>query len=142
MIRSGRIELWLETKMPDQSARNAILADLLAPLPTAYGKVDRAHIAEATEGFTGADLKRLIEDGKVLFAYDRANHLPMKDTTEYFLSAVQTVQANKERYAMAEAQARTQRPARPAFFDASIVAGTMAQSQMRMFMAPRGSRGI
>jgi len=35
LVRSGRIELWLETRLPDQSARAAILTDRCADLPAA-----------------------------------------------------------------------------------------------------------
>ncbi len=50
-------------------------------------------------------LKRLAEDGKALFAYDKVRGLPLKGATEYFLAAIETVRANKERYAEAEARA-------------------------------------
>ena len=51
-------------------ARAAILRDP-GPLPAALGDVDIDALAAASDGFTGADLKRLVEDGKILFAYDR-----------------------------------------------------------------------
>jgi predicted AAA+ superfamily ATPase len=37
MVRSGRIELWLETKLPDEAARASILRDKLAKLPSPIG---------------------------------------------------------------------------------------------------------
>jgi hypothetical protein len=64
--------------------------------------VDVLRLVEATEGFTGADLKRLVEDGKTLYAYDRAQERPLRSSTDYFLAAVETVRANKQRYADAE----------------------------------------
>jgi len=106
LIRSGRIELWLEMRLPDQEARAAILSANLSRLPDALAGADVSRLVAATEGFTGADLKRLIEDGKTLYAYDRARNLQLRTPTEYFLSAVETVRANKERYAEAEARAR------------------------------------
>jgi transitional endoplasmic reticulum ATPase len=141
LIRSGRIELWLETRLPDEAARSAILADLVAALPAAYGGIDIDRMGQSTEGFTGADLKRLIEDGKVAFGYDRAKQARMKDTTEYFLAAVDTVKSNKERYALAEAQARLQRPSRPAYFDQGVAggvpgAGAMVRVQSMVFPRP------
>ena len=63
---SGRIELWLEMRLPDQAARTAILGQMLAGLAPSVGVVEVAPLVEATAGFTGADLKRLIEDGKNL----------------------------------------------------------------------------
>ncbi len=119
MVRSGRIELWLEMRLPDEEARAAILSMHLNQLPVLLAQVEPSQIITATEGFTGADLKRLIEDGKTIYAYDRAKGRPLRTPSEYFLAAVETVRANKERYALAEAQARRQRPLRPHWFDVS-----------------------
>jgi ATP-dependent 26S proteasome regulatory subunit len=117
LVRSGRIELWLETRLPDEPARLAILSDRFAGLPAAIGEVDVALLASSTEGLSGADLRRLVDDGKLLFAYDRARGRPMAPATEYFARAIETLRANKERYAEAEAQARMKPVARPSFFD-------------------------
>jgi len=111
LLRSGRIELWLEVRLPDEEARAAILYPLIEALPPAMGDVDLSRLVAATEGFTGADLKRLIDDGKNLLAYDKARGLSLHAPTEYFLAAVETVRSNKERYAAAEAHARHQRAA-------------------------------
>jgi transitional endoplasmic reticulum ATPase len=119
LVRSGRIELWLETRLPDSDAREAILRAQLVGLPASLAGTDIEQLVAATDGFTGADMKRLVEDGKLLFAYDKARHLPARPTTSYFLDAATTVRANKERYATAEAQARHQRPGRPPYYDIS-----------------------
>jgi SpoVK/Ycf46/Vps4 family AAA+-type ATPase len=116
LVRSGRIELWLETRLPNEAARGRILGKHLASLPASLPRPDADQLVEATDGFTGADLKRLVEDGKNLVAYDRARGLPVRPSTEYFLRAVETVRANKERYTAAEKVARVQRPQRPVFF--------------------------
>ncbi len=118
LVRSGRIELWLETRLPDEAARLAILNDRFANLPAAIGDVDIALLASSTEGLSGADLRRLVDDGKLLYAYDRARGRPMASGTEYFTRAIETLRANKERYAEAEEQARMKPVARPSFFDA------------------------
>ena len=117
LIRSGRIELWLEMRLPDSEARAAILDATLSKLPGVLAGADVSRLVAATEGFTGADLRRLIDDGKTLYAYDRARSLQLRPPTDYFLSAVETVRTNKERYAEAEARARQQRPARPHWFE-------------------------
>jgi ATP-dependent 26S proteasome regulatory subunit len=116
LIRSGRIELWLEMRPPDEAARARILRRQLASLPGAMARPDAAGLVAATDGFTGADLKRLVEDGKNRLAYDRARGLALRPATDYFLRAVETVRANKERYAEAEQRARKQRPQRPVYF--------------------------
>jgi SpoVK/Ycf46/Vps4 family AAA+-type ATPase len=40
LVRSGRIELWLEMRLPDDAARRAILRQHLAPLPAYLAEVD------------------------------------------------------------------------------------------------------
>ncbi|HEY0150893.1 MAG TPA: ATP-binding protein [Longimicrobium sp.] len=117
LVRSGRIELWLETRLPDEEARAAILADRCAGLPAAVGAVDVQRLAASTDGLTGADLARLVEDGKILVAYDRSRGEAEDEPTAYFLRAIETVRANKERYAEAEARARERRPTRSPMFD-------------------------
>jgi ATP-dependent 26S proteasome regulatory subunit len=109
LLRSGRIELWLEVRLPDEDARADILRQHLSRLPPAIGEVSLPAMVAATVGFTGADLKRLVDDGKNLLAYDKAQGRPLRDPTDYFLAAVETVRTNKERYAAAEARARGQR---------------------------------
>lgn len=127
LVRSGRIELWLETRLPSPDARHAILADHCALLPPSVGQVDVAALAAAAEGLSGADLKRVVEDGKLLFAYDREKRGATEPPTTYFLHAIETVRRNKEQYAAAEARARMRHPNRPAFFDAI---GSIAEAQL------------
>jgi predicted AAA+ superfamily ATPase len=109
LVRSGRIELWLETRLPNREARTQIIEDQAASLPAEIKDVDVPALAAATEDLTGADLKALMEDGKMLYAYDRARGLATRPPTEYFVSAIATIRANKERYAEAEAKIRMQR---------------------------------
>lgn len=118
LVRSGRIELWLETRLPSSEARQAILSDHCAQLPQSVGPLDIAALAGASEGLSGADLKRVVEDGKLLFAYDREKRGATEPSTTYFLRAIETVRRNKEQYAAAEARARVRHPNRPSFFDA------------------------
>src|SRR5262249_46787082 len=66
LVRSGRVELWLQMRLPDEAARAAILGRHLAGLPESVGAVDGARLAREADSFTGADLKRLVEDGKAL----------------------------------------------------------------------------
>jgi SpoVK/Ycf46/Vps4 family AAA+-type ATPase len=105
LVRSGRVELWLEMKLPDDEARRSILSDHITGLPAVLREVDLACLSAASEGFTGSDLKRMVEDGKGLYTYDRAHSHPARTPTEYFLSALESVRQNKERYNAAEAQA-------------------------------------
>lgn len=104
LIRSGRVELWLEMKTPNAEARGQILADQAAKLPAELRDLDMAAVVNITEEFTGSDLKRVIEDGKALYAYDQVKKATGKPTTDYFLSAVETVRENKQRYSEAASQ--------------------------------------
>jgi ATP-dependent 26S proteasome regulatory subunit len=106
LLRSGRIELWLETRLPDEAARRAIVEDHLAGVRDALGEVDAAAIAVATDGLTGADLKRVVGDGKLLFAFEQAAGQPLRAPTEYFVEAIRAVRENNARYASAEARVR------------------------------------
>jgi SpoVK/Ycf46/Vps4 family AAA+-type ATPase len=118
LLRSGRIELWLEMKLPDEAARAAILQHHLRPRSPLLANLDIDNMVEATDGFTGADLKRLAEDGKLLLAQDLARGRPPLPPTEYFLQAVANLKVNKQRYAEAEARAFSKRPERPVYFSA------------------------
>ena len=137
LVRSGRIELWLETRLPDEEARAAILADRCRALPASIGSVDVAQLAAASDGLSGADLKRVVDDGKLLFAYERTRGGQLLAATDYFLRAIETVRRNKEQYAAAEARARTRHPVRPPYFDdfgsgmAMAAAGEVAATFVR-----------
>jgi transitional endoplasmic reticulum ATPase len=109
LLRSGRIELWLEMRLPDADARRSILEQRLHGLAASMGQPDLNPVISATDGFTGADLKRLVEDAKNLYAYDRAQEVPRKESTAYFLQAIETVIQNRDRYSDAAARARPQR---------------------------------
>lgn len=106
LVRSGRIELWLETRLPDRDARLKILQDNANGLPEQLCSIDLPELADQADGLTGADLRRLIEDGKILYAYDKARGLPAKHVNAYFLQAIDTIRQNKEKYAQAEQQSR------------------------------------
>jgi transitional endoplasmic reticulum ATPase len=102
LIRSGRIELWLEMRLPNEFARTEILQSYLSQIALVLRDADIPQLVAATDGFTGADLKRLIEEGKTLYAYDFVQAQTLKSPTEYFLAAIEVVLTNKQRYAEAE----------------------------------------
>jgi hypothetical protein len=74
-------------------------------LPAELAGCDTSRVIAATEGFTGADMKRLAEDAKGFFAFDRASKAPPRKATEYYLEAAAGVRENKARYEQAEAAA-------------------------------------
>lgn len=111
LVRSGRVELWLEMKLPDGAARAKILARLARELPPELASVNADRVIEATEEFTGADMKRLVEDAKGLYAFDRAGGVAIPEPEIYFVEAADAVRDNKQRFQQAESAARA-RPRR------------------------------
>ena len=113
-------------KLPNAEARTVILTQRMAELPDELRKVDMAALTSATEGFTGADLKRLIDDGKAIYAYDKSKRLDLKAPTEYFLQAVEGIRENKQRFAEAEVQA-AMKPKMPAGLNSLMMRSFAAQ---------------
>ena len=99
MVRSGRVELWLETRLPGCDARAAILRARLSKLAPPIGEADVERLAGASRGLTGADLKAAVEDGKLLYAHDVANGQPEKEVETYFLEAIETIRGNQMKFA-------------------------------------------
>lgn len=110
LVRSGRIELWLETRLPNSEARLQILSDHTHRLPAEMRNFDVAKLSEMTDGLTGADLKRLIEDAKILLAYDKSKSTTAEDPFSYFERAADTIRSNKMKYAEAEEKAKMKMP--------------------------------
>ena len=98
ILRSGRIELWLETRPPDAGARAEILRERLRQAPPPLGTADFGAIADASHGLTGADLRAVVEDGKLLFAHGKACGEAPRPVEEYFLEAVAAVRGNRRNY--------------------------------------------
>jgi SpoVK/Ycf46/Vps4 family AAA+-type ATPase len=98
LLRSGRVELWLETRLPDESARAEIFRARLGPLPVPLCAADIDALATASKGCTGADLRGIIEDGKLQFAYDRKHGNAALPVEEYFLRAIAAARLNRRRY--------------------------------------------
>jgi ATP-dependent 26S proteasome regulatory subunit len=113
LVRSGRVELWLEMKLPDAEARALILQQHLTSLPVHLQTVRVEDVVAATDGFTGADLKRLVEDAKALYAYDRAGLQTPQEFTLYLLTAAEGLRDNKRRFAEAGTARRPPTPANP-----------------------------
>ena len=106
LLRSGRLEVWLETALPDADTRAAIVAGHASRLSDAVSAFDAAAVGAATEGFTPADLRRLVGDVAGYVAYDRHSGTILQTLDAYFAGAVEDLRAQK---ALAEA-ATGQRP--------------------------------
>ena len=81
----------------DQPFRVGILPGRARRAP--IGDAEVVIIAAPSRGLTGADLKAIVEDGKLLFAYDKTNGRLLRRVEDYFLEAIETVRANRVRYA-------------------------------------------
>jgi transitional endoplasmic reticulum ATPase len=87
LLRSGRVELWLEIKAPDTATRAAILQRWTAQDIGSDG-IDLQRLAEATEGFTPADLRRVAADARLFRAADQIAKRPVAETQAYLDLAV------------------------------------------------------
>lgn len=102
LVRSGRVELWLEMKLPDSDARQKILQNHMRTLPSSLADCEIARVLEVTDGFTGADIKRAVDDAKGLLAFDRSSKAAPRKSTEFFVEAASGVRENKIRYEQAQ----------------------------------------
>jgi ATP-dependent 26S proteasome regulatory subunit len=98
LVRSGRIDLWLEIKLPEEAAREAILWDRSGDLLEKYPDLDLSAVAKESDGFTGADLRRVVEDARNLLGRDLLASQPPEPLTAYFLCAINGLRENKRRY--------------------------------------------
>jgi len=111
LIRSGRVELWLEMKLPDVAAREAMLKALIAKSVLQLGENELATLAELTYDCSGADLKRIVADARNLHGFDVATEEPIRPAFAYFNQAIEQLRANRERLAAAPAFTAAHNPA-------------------------------
>jgi transitional endoplasmic reticulum ATPase len=104
ILRSGRVEVWLETKLPDLTTRQEIIRHYASRLPPAHQGFDAARIAALTEGFTPADLRRTVDDAKAFMAYDMFMKRPKKPFGAYVHAAGAAVRDLRNRVAKATGQ--------------------------------------
>ncbi|WP_296615436.1 ATP-binding protein [Sphingomonas sp.] len=88
LLRSGRVELWLETKAPDEVTRGRILERWMAADMPGREDIDYPALARLTQGFTPADLRRLASDAKLLYASDLVAKRPIADANRYLELAI------------------------------------------------------
>ncbi|MBX2873609.1 MAG: ATP-binding protein [Saprospiraceae bacterium] len=112
LIRSGRVELWLETKLPDLSARTRIVQAQLDGLKLALEDEEAESFAAQAEGLTGSDLKRVMTDARNLHAYHLAKELPLERPIHYYEKALQQLLDHRRQLAEAPAFTAAHRPGR------------------------------
>lgn len=102
LLRSGRVEMWIETRPPPEKARAEIIAAHLANLPAQFRDYDATRRVAETEGFNAADMRRLVADVKALYARDVVEARPIQSTDTYFEVAAHNVRRNKQLLKLAE----------------------------------------
>ncbi|QDT52922.1 ATP-dependent zinc metalloprotease FtsH [Caulifigura coniformis] len=115
LIRSGRVELWLETRYPDSSGRAHLIDTMTRGLPAELLPIDVERIAEASEHCSAADLKRLLNDAKTRVAWLRFREQAALDLTTAFLDAIDSYRALKAKY-VDNRRERDQKGERPVWF--------------------------
>jgi ATP-dependent Zn protease len=106
LLRSGRLDVWLEVKVPDAATRREILQHHARNLPERYRDFDSEVLAEACEGFTPADLRRLIDDATALLAYDISRGTEPESFGHYVASAIGALRTLRIAVAQATGQAQ------------------------------------
>ena len=115
LIRSGRVELWLETQLPDQPSRAILIENLVSNLDLASVEFDIDEIAMASEGCTPADLKRLINEAKTQYAWDESRGKELRSLTDYTIESINSLKQLKQKYEDSRKLAGSEN--RPVWFD-------------------------
>jgi transitional endoplasmic reticulum ATPase len=97
LLASGRLESWLETRLPNPVERGRIFQDQLAKLGEALRNVDPKPVLSATEGFSAVEVKSAVEEAKALFAYDKLQNQTPRGATTYLLEGVALVTEHRRR---------------------------------------------
>ncbi|MGD1878280.1 MAG: ATP-dependent zinc metalloprotease FtsH [Kiloniellaceae bacterium] len=81
LLRPGRFDRHVTLELPDREARQAILKVHTRKMPVA-SDVDLETLASATPGFSGADLKNLVNEAAMAAARDGKSAIQMRDFEE------------------------------------------------------------
>jgi cell division protease FtsH len=92
LLRPGRFDRRVVVNLPDKAGREAILKVHTRKVPLAED-VSLAELAAATPGFSGADLKNLVNEAALLAARREQNEVHQKD----FLDALEKIMLGPER---------------------------------------------
>ena len=76
LLRPGRFDRHVTLELPDRKDREAILKVHLRKVPTS-NDVDMSKIAAGTPGFSGADIKNLVNEAAILAGRDNVSHVGM-----------------------------------------------------------------
>ena len=96
LIRSGRIDVWIELRLPDSAQRAAIVAGYArsAAVPRDF---DGVAIAEICDAFSPADLRALVADASAAAAYDGQLGEPERSFDAYLVESAAEIIERKRR---------------------------------------------
>jgi ATP-dependent 26S proteasome regulatory subunit len=106
LVRSGRVELWLEMRLPDAPARRTLLARECVAFPEPLRGEITASVIDATGGLTGADLKACAADARSLYAAARKAGHPTKDLDGYLQEAAAMIRIYRQKHQQALIESR------------------------------------
>ena len=99
IMRSGRVELWLETKAPDVETRAAIIKKWLGNDLPGSDKIDFMAVAAEAKDFTPADLRRITGDARTFHGADVIAQRKQSTAQQYLTRAVEELIATRTRMA-------------------------------------------
>ncbi len=99
ILRSGRVELWLETRAPDLETRAAILRRWLGSSLPGHDAVEWATLLAPAEGFTPADLRRVVGDARAYYTADQLAGRSGGTAQAYLARAIAELIATRARMA-------------------------------------------
>jgi energy-coupling factor transporter ATP-binding protein EcfA2 len=99
LLTSGRIESWLETKLPGPAERGRLFQEQVTRLGESLRNVDPKPILSASEGFSAVEVRSAVEEAKALFAYDKLQNQSPRGGTAYLLEGVTQVAEYRRRAA-------------------------------------------
>jgi ATP-dependent 26S proteasome regulatory subunit len=99
ILRSGRVELWLETRPPAADVRARILERWMTPDLPGYADIDFDALALRTENFTPADLRRIVGDARTYYAADKIAKRKPSAVQAYLERSIDTIVATRARMA-------------------------------------------
>ena len=95
LLRSGRVELWLETKLPNAAIRKEIILHRAKGMIESSTALDFPELLKLTDGFTPADLRRIVADAKAMLMYDREKGRAAEDFGHYIMRSATELRALK-----------------------------------------------
>jgi AAA+ superfamily predicted ATPase len=95
LLRSGRVELWLETKLPNAPIRQEIILHHAKDLLPSSTALDFRELSKITDGFTPADLRRIIADAKAMLMYDQEKGRDSQEFGRYIMTAAKDLRELK-----------------------------------------------